>query len=346
MSRANTHVHSLLGSFIVPVAQALRQCGEDPLEVVAAVGIDLAKAANPDWRLGQQDFDLLLAHCVTVTGDEAFGLLAAEQLQPQVLRSLGLAWLASDTVYAGLQRLQRFGRLVSTGIDLNLEQEGDRVHLYLATDPRLADIGPASRDYAVGIITRMCRLTLGELLAPVNITMDRPTPVAPYFFKYLLASRAVFEAPTIRISWSRADIMEPLITGDPLLARINDEHTLAYLDSFLARSTTREVVDKIVEKLPDGPPGQQQIAEALHVSNRTLQRKLREEGTSFKDLLRDTRMQLARKYLRSPGRSVVETAYMLGFSEPSTFSRAFKRWTGMAPAEYREAALEDGASQH
>ena len=72
------------------------------------------------------------------------------------------------------------------------------------------------------------------------------------------------------------------------------------------------------------------------MSNRTLQRKLKDEGTSFMDLLQDTRLQLARKYLRQPSRSVVETAYMLGFSEPSTFSRAFKRWTGLAPAEYRD----------
>jgi AraC-like DNA-binding protein len=339
MKTKATSVHSMLGSFIVPVALALRQCGVDPLTVVAEAGIDLAKAANPDWRVRQVDFDRLLSHCMETTGDEAFGLVAAEQLQPQVLHSLGLAWLASDTVYDGLLRLQRFGRLVSTGIDLQLEEEGESVHLYLGTDPRLADIGPASRDYAVGIVTRMCRMTLGEFLAPVMILMDRPAPNDPERWEYLLASRVVFDSDTTRITWSRADIMEPLVTGDPRLARINDEHTLAYLDSFLARSTARDVVDKIVEKLPDGPPAQQQIAAALHVSNRTLQRKLREEDTSFKELLKDTRMQLARKYLRSPGRSVVETAYLLGFSEPSTFSRAFKRWTGVAPAQYRESAL-------
>ncbi|MGL4564888.1 MAG: helix-turn-helix transcriptional regulator [Halioglobus sp.] len=65
---------------------------------------------------------------------------------------------------------------------------------------------------------------------------------------------------------------------------------------------------------------------------------MREEGTSFMDLVQDSRMQLAQKYLSSSSRSVVETAYLLGFSEPSTFSRAFKRWTGVAPAEYREGA--------
>jgi len=197
---------------------------------------------------------------------------------------------------------------------------------------------PASRDYAVGIITRMCRLTLGEFLAPLAISMDRPTPTAPERWEYLLASRVKFEAQSTRITWLRSDIMEPLVTGDPLLARINDEYSVAYLDNFLPRSTSREVVDKIIERLPDGAPNQQQIASALNVSNRTLQRKLRDEGTSFMALLQDTRLQLASKYLLSPGRSVVETAYLLGFSEPSTFSRAFKRWTGIAPADYRESA--------
>ena len=328
--------HSLLGTFVVPVAQALRQQGVDPVELVAAVGIDLAKAANPDWRVSQGTFNKLLQQCIATTGDEAFGLLAAEQIQPQVLHSLGLAWLASDTVYDGLRRLQRFGRLVATGIDLELQEEGDSVHLLLGHAHHEDGAVSAGQDYAVGIVIRMCRLTLGEYLAPVKVELERPRPAEPERWEYMLSSRVVFDADTSRITWSRSDIMEPLVTGDPALARINDEHTMAFLDSFLARSTSRDVVDKIVENLPDGPPSQQQIASALHVSNRTLQRKLKEEGTSFMDLLQDTRMQLARKYLRSPGRSIVETAYLLGFSEPSTFSRAFKRWTGQAPADYRQ----------
>lgn len=335
--------HSLLGTFVVPVAQALRRQGVDPVELVAQVGLDLAKAANPDWRVSEESFSELLQRSIEATGDEAFGLLAAEQLQPQVLHSLGLAWLASDTVYDGLKRLQRFGRMVATGIDLRLQEEGDSVCLFLGYDPGPEGLVPASHDYAVGIVTRMCRLTLGEFLAPVSVALQRPRPAQPERWEYLLSSKVIFDAPGNCITWYSADIMEPLVTGDPALARINDEHTATFLDSFVARSATRDVVDKIVEKLPDGPPSQQQIAEALHMSNRTLQRKLKAEGTSFKDLLQDTRMQLAGKYLRSPGRSVVETAYLLGFSEPSTFSRAFKRWAGQAPAEYRDAATGAGA---
>jgi AraC-like DNA-binding protein len=182
----------------------------------------------------------------------------------------------------------------------------------------------------------MSQLTLGEFLAPVRVAIERPVPEDPARWEYMLATHVEFDTTATTVSWSRVDIMEPLVTGDPALARVNDEQTQAYLDSFLAQTTSREVVDKIIEQLPDGPPSQQQIAASLHVSNRTLQRKLKDEGTSFMELLQDTRLQLARKYLRQPNRSVVETSYLLGFSEPSTFSRAFKRWTGVAPVEFRD----------
>ena len=338
MTRPAALEHTLMATFILPVARALRLQGVDPLDVLEEVGIDGAKAANPDWRVSHTDFNRLMNRCVELTGEEAFGLLAAEQLQPQVLHALGLAWLASDTVYDGLRRLVRFGKLVSTTLDLDLREEGDLVHIDLGRHVDMDDFAFANRDYAVGMVVRMSQLTVGEFLAPVGVAIERPLPTTPERWEYMLSSRVDFDAKCTTISWSRADIMEPLVTGDPALARVNDEQTQAYLDSFLAQTTSREVVDKIIERLPDGPPSQQQIAESMHVSNRTLQRKLKDEGTSFMDLLQDTRLQLARKYLRQRNRSVVETSYLLGFSEPSTFSRAFKRWTGVAPAEFRDSA--------
>ena len=341
MTRPTALEHTMMATFILPVAHALRLQGIDALEVLEEVGIDVAKAANPDWRVQHTDFNRLMNRCVELTGEEVFGLQAAEQLQPQVLHALGLAWLASDTVYDGLKRLVRFGKLVSTTLDLGLREEGELVHIDLGSNVQLENFAPANRDYGVGMIVRMSQMTLGEFLAPISVAIERPVPEQPERWEYMLSSRIEFETQKTSITWSRADIMEPLVTGDPALARVNDEQTQAYLDSFLAQTMSREVVDKIIERLPDGPPNQQQIADSLHVSNRTLQRKLKEEGTSFMDLLQDTRLQLARKYLRQPNRSVVETSYLLGFSEPSTFSRAFKRWTGVAPIEFRDTPSQD-----
>ena len=332
--------HSVLGTFVLPLAQAMRRHGLEPLEVLADLDIDAAKIANPDWRIALPLFNSLMARCVELSQDEAFGLLAAEQIRPQALHGLGLAWLASDTVFDGLNRLVRFGRLLTTATDLALEEDGELVHLVFGSTALTDHFHPANRDFAVGMVARMSALTLGDFLAPAAVQLERPEPGDPSRWESLLASKVQFGASSSRISWYRADIMEPLVTGDPVLARVNDEQTQAYLDGFLPQSTSREVVDKIVQHLPDGPPSQLQIAEALHVSNRTLQRKLKDEGTSFMDLLQDTRLQLATKYLQAPNRSVVETAYLLGFSEPSTFSRAFKRWTGMAPADFRNTAAD------
>jgi hypothetical protein len=293
----------MLGTFVLPVAQALRISGFDPLEEMACMGLDLAKAANPEWRISPQDFNNLMGHCELVTGDEAFGLAAAERLQPQVLHGLGLAWLASDTVYDGLKRLVRFSKLISTGMELQLVEQGEFVHIDLR-GLELDNFAWSGRDYAVGVIARMCHLALGEFLAPVEVYLERPPPAAPERWEYMLASRVEFGAQDNRIVWARSDIMEPLVTGDPALARVNDEQTQAYLDSFLAQTMAREVVDKIVEHLPDGPPSQQLIADSLHVSNRTLQRKLKEEGTSFMDLLQDTRLQLAGPQVPPPAQPI------------------------------------------
>ncbi len=328
--------HSTLATFILPIAQALRVQGIDAMEVIEGVGIDPAGVINPDRRIAVELMNNLLHRCVDLTGDEAFGLSAAQLLQPQVLHGLGLAWLASDTVYDGLKRTVRFSQLMSTGAIMSLVEEGEFVHLSVERADDIEDYAYAGSDFVVGMFVRMCALALGEYISPVTIEMDRPTPADPDRFESMLGSKIRFGCETIRLTFYLADIQTPLATGDPALARVNDAQTQGYLDSFLARTTSREVVGKIVEKLPQGPPNQEQIASALNVSNRTLQRKLKNEGTSFMDLLQDTRMQLARRYLLQPTRSIVETSYLLGFSEPSTFSRAFKRWTGQAPAEYRE----------
>lgn len=333
--------NSILATFILPIAQTLRQRGVDAMALVEEVGIDPASVINSDRRVDVGALYRLLQRSVEETGDEAFGLLAAEQVQPAVLHGLGLAWLASDSVYDGLQRLVRFSQVLTTGTELRLEEEGSYVHLDIGGPADHPDYVPVATDFAVGMILRMSRLTLGEYIAPVAVQLERPPPENPETFAYYLSCEPQYDAPRNRLSFVTSDISDRLVTGDPALARAADEQTELYLAQFLDQSMSHDVVGKIIEHLPNGPPEQAQIAAALNVSNRTLQRKLRDEGTSFLDLLKDTRLELARKYLRQPSRSVVETAYLLGFSEPSTFSRAFKRWTGLAPNEYRRTTPED-----
>jgi AraC-like DNA-binding protein len=95
------------------------------------------------------------------------------------------------------------------------------------------------------------------------------------------------------------------------------------------------VVALLGEQLAHGEPDRAQLASTLHLSERTLQRRLADEGCSYKQLLNDTRQQLAERYLSSGDLPAAEIALLLGYSEPSVFFRAFRQWTGLTPGEYR-----------
>jgi len=333
---------STLATLILPIAKALRLAGQDPMELLEQAGIDPAQVINADRRIAVVQMQKFWRLANEATGDEAFGLLAAQQIQPATLQSLGLAILTSDTLYDALRRLVRFSRVLTTGLVLELHEHDEYVDLeVIAYDTDYpSGLVWSSYDFGVGVIIELCRLTLGEYVSPIRVSTIRPTPEDPDRFASLLGSAVVFGAESSRITFVRADIVDQLVTANAELGRVIDEQTETYLATFMEVSTSREVVGKIVEHLPDGPPNQKDIADAMNVSNRTLQRKLKGEGTSFIDLLQDTRLSLAKKYLAQPQRSIVEIAYLLGFSEPSTFSRAFKRWTDQAPADYRASLPE------
>ena len=337
MTSSSRPKHSILGTLILPVAETLQQRGIDATDLIRSVGIVPSDLANPEYRVSIDEFDELMRQCVDLTGDEAIGLYCAEAMQPQALHGLGLGWLASDTVYDGLRRLVRFAKLLNSVAELHLEEQGELVHLHMHPLVNVEDHVYARRDFFIGIVTRMCKLNLGQYLAPVRIEIERPTPIEPARWESMLATRVIFDSDRSCMIWSRSDIEHQIVTGDPALARVNDEQAEVLIRTFTDDSLSRLVVEKIIQRLPDGPPGQDLIAGDLCMSSRTLQRKLKQEVVNFSELLQDCRMQLAKKYLCEAKKSVVETSYSLGFSDPSAFSRAFKRWTGQSPAHYRDS---------
>jgi AraC-like DNA-binding protein len=137
-----------------------------------------------------------------------------------------------------------------------------------------------------------------------------------------------------------ADSIErPLEGGNPELARYNDVIALQYLTRIERDDIQRRVRDVLLQRLEGSEPSQEEIAERLHMSARTLQRKLADSGTTYKEILDETRHALALAYLSAPQSSVNEVTYLLGFSSGSCFTRAFRRWTGQSPTSWRAGAL-------
>jgi AraC-like DNA-binding protein len=125
--------------------------------------------------------------------------------------------------------------------------------------------------------------------------------------------------------------------ASPELARANDQVVIDYLKRNDKGNIINDVRGCIIECLPSGGASQEKVASQVNRSTRSLQRKLSEHGTSYKKLYEEIRKDLAMQYLKESNHTISEVTYLLGFTEPSNFTRSFKRWTGITPNEYQES---------
>lgn len=327
-----------LGSVAGLIASTLQTRGCDPQPLLAAAGIEPQQVADPNARFPMVQMQKLWKLAVEASRDPCLGLAAARQFQPAMLHGLGLAWLVSDSVLDGLDRLVRYSRLVNSALRFQIKEDTDSIRVIVQPETLPPDFEFAALDLAMAAFLRMCQITSGCQLMPRFVTLRRPAPPpCPGQFKEIFGPSIEYGAALNQLCFDQKELTRQLPSANPELARINDQVVVDYLARFDRNSVAMQVRSRIIHQLPDGIPTQETIANTLHVSLRSLQRRLKEEDTSFRNLLEETRQQLARQYLRDGQRSIGEITYLLGFTEPSNFTRAFKRWTGQSPAQYRAA---------
>jgi AraC-like DNA-binding protein len=323
----------VLASWARTIIRALDARGMDGRALAAGVGIDLRRLEDGEARYPMTATVELWRQAVRATGDPCLGLYVARFVNYTTFHALGAAVLASGTLREAFGRLVRYGRLVGDAATARLEDGGDRVRLVLevTTTERPAD---EAIDALLALLLRVARLLRDNReLHPLRVELERAAPSPSEPFRRYFRAPIRFGARTNVIEFAAHDVDAPLPTGNAELARRIDE----VLARYVARLDDRQILSRlravVVERLPDGVPAQRVVARALGMSARTLQRRLIEEGTSYQAVLDQTRADLARSYL-AEGWSVTETAFTLGFSDTSSFSRAFRRWTGMAPSHH------------
>lgn len=327
-----------LSSIAALVARGLQTYGIDPAPILEQAHIDPGRITDPNVRFPTSRIMQFWKLAVEATGDPCLGLRVAEQFQPAVLHGLGLAWLSSDTLRDAFRRLARFSSFIDALVDISIEDTNATTDLVIRGLEQGPLIVHEDSDAGIATLVRLSRMIAGNDTNPVRVMMQRPKPACPEQFDTFFAAPIEYDAPEYRLCFDRELVDRPLETAHTELARTNDQTVVDYLARFDRASITMQVRSKIIEQLPDGVPRQQGIADILNVSLRSLQRRLNSEQTSFKNLLDNTRKTLAIQYVRESHRSLGEITYLLGFSEPSNFNRAFKRWTGNTPSEYRESA--------
>ena len=291
---------------------------------------------RPGGRYRLDSIDNLWRKASKIIDDPCFGLKAAEFWHPSNFGALGYAMLASNTLRTALERVDRYHRFLSDERFIKLNETEEGLTYTLIFSHEKLDI-PARSDAILAVTMSMCRMNYIEDLAPVSVTFTHSKPSCSAKFYEYFRSPVVFEAPANSLSLPIEAVDKSLPGSNPQLAELNDQVMIEYLAQLDHDRIAEKVKAVIIDQLPSGNVTDENVAQALYMSSRNLQRQLQSAGTTFNSLLNEIRQDLAQKYLKDQNISMTEIAFLLGFSESSAFSRAFKRWIGVTPTQYRKA---------
>lgn len=323
-----------IASYTLAIARALEASGIDSKRIFHAVGIPLGLTSDPMTRLPTTTMTRLYRACVDVTNNPYFGLTVARYIHLTHLHALGYALAASGTLMDLCRRLERYFRLASQVANVSVVEVDDQVLLRFVY---LVELSSETEDAFFGFLIHTMRLLYKQDFNPLRLEMHRPMPhegAAPYM--ELFRAPVIFSQVDGLLVFDKVDLLQTLSGSCPELAQVNDNIIISYLARLDKSDVITGVTQKIIEFLPDGDCTRDKVASALCMSPTKLQLKLSQRGTHFQQLLDDTRKELACSYLRQASRPVTEITFLLGFSDTSNFTRAFKRWTGLSPTDFRQ----------
>jgi len=301
-----------------------------PVEVLASL-----ETMDPDDRLPIAAMNELIGGGVALTGDPDLGLRAALAIEVGDYGALEYAARSAPTVADAIVVIGRFMRLVNDALDFRVEREGDNAVVHLESSIVLPRVCADFQSAALMVAERQSRQPGFSPEFQVLFTHARPEHTEVYE-QVFSGGRLVFGAPFTGFIFDAAHLQRPLPTADHKLHTLLRRHAeLLVAELPKAESVTERVRALIAEELSGGNPTIEHIASELHISPRTLGRKLGHEGTTFKDLLDDLRRRMAQRYVGGQDLGLSEIAFLLGFSQTTVFHRAFKRWTGQTPGDYR-----------
>jgi len=330
----------ILATWVKAIVRALDAAGCDGAALLAEAGFHRRDLEGPTARCPLANSGRLWEIAVAATRDPAFGLKVASHLKPTTFHALSYGLCASSTLKEAFERIQRYCHVGSDAVVYDFFKTGSHCHCIIKP---LAVLPFEAIDALVSANLRMCRSLIGREFSPVSIELQRPRPARLDDFERLLRAPLKFGALQNRLVFEAESIERPLEGGNPELAHYNDIIALQYITRIEREDIKARVREVIVQRLEGSEPSQDEVAERLHMSARTLQRKLAECNATYKEILDETRRALALAYLSAPDHSVNEVTYLLGFSSASCFTRAFRRWTGLSPSLWRASASPGAA---
>jgi len=319
-----------------PMLEALRRSGIDPASILGAVGLGHIGVTDPDARLPIVHLDRIWELAAERIGDPCLGLHVAEAVSIESFGLLSYLGLASATWGDALARVCRNFSLFSDASGYTLEV-ADGVATVTATQDTPPG-GPVRQrvEFTVSVVYCYSRRYVDADWQPAQVFFEHPQPADLTEHRRIYGCTPRFSALRSGFSFAADLLARPMRTSDPALAELLDRLASRLLaDAPRATTVAAALRELCIRRGFDTGMNLETLARQLGMSTRTLQRRLREEGTSHHQVLDAARRHVATHMLAGSSLAIAEIAFALGFSEPAALHRAFKRWTGMTPVEYR-----------
>jgi AraC-like DNA-binding protein len=325
-----------LASLAAVMERMLRSYGLDSRPLLREAGIDIESLEVPGARVPLARMVRLWELTLEATGDPCVGLATGRLARPAHFHGLGLAWISSRTIGGALRRVVRYHRVLSTAIDVRLVEEGPESILTL-DHPAEVRLPAEGVDAFFSATVCMCREMANGDFSPLRVELERDDPGRPDAYAEIFRSPVAFSQARDALVLDREKLDRTVPGGNEALAAEAAAIAERYLADIESSPTVAKVRTALLELLPTGLAGQEEVARRINTSVSTLQRSLRAEGTSYREVVEQTRKTLALRHVRDNKYPLAEVAFLVGFADQASFSKAFRRWTGSPPGKYREA---------
>ena len=313
----------------------LTRWGASRAELLREARLSERQLQDPDARIPLAAMVRLWRSTGAQLPDPALGLRLGADIRARELGLVGYTMCFSGTLGAALERIARYDRIVSDALEVQLEPTGGATWVRIDVQPALRAFRPAA-DARLATLLGVCREITGAPIEPLMVQLPYRRPDVAEEYERFFRAPLEFGALGTALLLSASDLARPVAAADPSLTRYLEQLAEQALAALGAERSMEDRVRRVLwTDLSAGEAHLDRVAQRLGLSPRALQRRLAEEKTTFAAVLARLRQDAAQPLLRDGRLAVAEVAYLLGYEDPSSFQRAFRRWTGVSPRAFR-----------
>lgn len=291
---------------------------------------------QPAVRLVPEEYYRLWRGVEAEHGDPLFPIRVCEAVRSESFSPPLFAAMCSSNLLVAARRVAKYKKLIAP-MQMEVSENGDTVAIAFRWEPEALPPPPSLVTMELLFCVSLARMGTREAIRPIDVTTSTlPSPLAPYEDYF---GARVLHGPRHQIRFTRVDAMRPFLTSnEPLWTAFEPDLRQRLANLRESASMAQRVRAILHEAIPSGMITMEAVASKLAMSKRTLQRRVETEGTSFQQILKETREALAHHYLENTNLPASEISFLLGYDEPNSFYRAFRSWTGKTPDTIRQAA--------